>query len=246
MSQKPKVAMKSADADPRPVAEPADAIVESVNTAAGADAQLMAVTADAGSETATTVSTEVPLMPVAESVGTLPEGVAAASEAAVEPMAVTAEAVGEIATAAAETITMISPGLATAPAAIETTKSATQPGISNANNVETFVAFSQGNLEAFVKSGQIWSAGILDLTQQIAATAKSLFDDSVSTFRALNTVRSLNDAVGLQTRFTKTAIETAMAGTKRITDTSIKLTEQTLVPITDRVSLAVRTFKKAA
>ena len=187
-------------------------------------------------------------MPVAEPADTIAESVTAAAEAAVEVMAVTTEAVGKATTAAAETVTTISVESAPASAAIETTKPATKPGMEkkNTNNVATFVAFSQGNLEALVKSGQNWGAGIQDLTQQIAATATASFDESVSTFKAFSRVKSLSDAIDLQTRFTKTAIETAMAGTKQIADASIKWTEQTLVPLTDRVSLAVQTFNKAA
>src|SRR5271165_6083724 len=232
MSQKPRAAMKSADADPRPVAEPADAIAEGVSTVADANADVMAVPAEAGSETVTAAA----------------ETVTAAAEAAVEVMAVTAEAVGKATTAAAETVTTISVESAPASAAIETTKPATKPGMEkkNTNNVAAFVAFSQGNLEALVKSGQNWGAGIQDLTQQIAATARASFDESVSTFKAFSRVKSLSDAIDLQTRFTKTAIETAMAGTKQIADASIKWTKQTLSPLTDRVSLAVQTFNKAA
>ena len=255
MSQKPRAAMKPADADPRPVAEPADAIAEGVSTVADANADVMAVPAEAGSETVTAaaetvtaVSTDVTPMPVAEPADTIAESVTAAAEAAVEVMAVTAEAVGKATTAAAETVTTISVESAPASAAIETTKPATKPGMEkkNTNNVAAFVAFSQGNLEALVKSGQNWGAGIQDLTQQIAATATASFDESVSTFQAFSRVKSLSDAIDLQTRFTKTAIETAMAGTKQIADASIKWTKQTLSPLTDRVSLAVQTFNKAA
>src|SRR5208283_1819123 len=110
--------------------------------------------------------------PVAEPVDAIAESVTAAAEAAVEVMAVTAEAISNASTAAAETVTTISVGSAPAPAAIETTKPATKPGMEkkNTDNVAAFVAFSQGNLEALVKSGQNWGAGIQDLTQQIAAT----------------------------------------------------------------------------
>ena len=37
---------------------------------------------------------------------------------------------------------------------------------------EEFVAFSQGNLEALLKSGQIWAAGVQDLSKQMAATRR--------------------------------------------------------------------------
>ena len=111
---------------------------------------------------------------------------------------------------------------------------------------EDFVAFGQANLEAFVKSGQIWSAGVQELTKQFATSAKASFDESVSTFKAMSTCKSVKEAMDLQSSFAKAALEKAMAESNKLTDASIKLTEQTLAPITARVTVAVETFGKAA
>ena len=113
-------------------------------------------------------------------------------------------------------------------------------------NTEDFVAFGQANLEAFVKSGQIWSAGMQELTKQFAATAKASFDESVSTFKTIGTVKSVKEAMELQTGFAKTAMEKAMAESNKLTDASMKLTEQALAPIAARVTVAIETFGKAA
>ena len=113
-------------------------------------------------------------------------------------------------------------------------------------STEEIVAFNQANVEAFIKSGQIWAAGVQELTKQFATTAKASFDESVSSFKALTTVKSVKEAVELQTAFAKTAFEKAVAESNKLTDASIKLTEQTLAPITARVTVAVETFGKAA
>ena len=113
-------------------------------------------------------------------------------------------------------------------------------------STEDFVAFGQANLEAFMKSGQIWSAGVQELTKQFATTAKASFEESVSTFKAISTAKSVKEAMELQTTFAKAALEKAMAESNKLTDASIKLTEQTLAPITARVTVAVETFGKAA
>lgn len=113
-------------------------------------------------------------------------------------------------------------------------------------NTEDFVAFGQANLEAFVKSGQIWGAGMQELTKQFAATAKASFDESVSTFKTIGTVKSVKEAMELQTGFAKTAMEKAMAESNKLTDASMKLTEQALAPIAARVTVAIETFGKAA
>ena len=113
-------------------------------------------------------------------------------------------------------------------------------------STEDLVAFGQANMEAFMKSSQIWSAGVQELSKQIATSAKASFEESVSTFKAISTAKSVKEAMDLQSTFAKAALEKAMAESNKLTDASIKLTEQTLAPITARVTLAVETFGKAA
>jgi len=114
------------------------------------------------------------------------------------------------------------------------------------NGTENLIAFSKGNLEAFAKSGQIWASGVQELTTQFAAAAKVSFDESIATFKALGTVKSVKEAIDLQSGFARTAFEKVIADSNKIADASMKLTEQTLAPLTARVTAAVETFGKAA
>jgi hypothetical protein len=59
-------------------------------------------------------------------------------------------------------------------------------------------------------------------------------------------VKSLKDAIDLQTSFARATLEKTLAESGKLTDASMKLTEQTLAPITARVSLAVEKFAKSA
>ena len=126
----------------------------------------------------------------------------------------------------------------------ETILSTVTPGMKTMiNSTENLVALNKGNLEAFAKSGQIWAAGVQDLTKQAAATAKASFEEFVATFKVLSTVTSVKDAFELQSNLARTTFGKAVAETTRITDAS---TEQALAPITARVSVAVETLSKAA
>ena len=109
---------------------------------------------------------------------------------------------------------------------------------------EEFVTFSQGNLDAFVRSGEIWAAGMQDISKQVAATAQACFEE-VSTFRALTGVKSLKDAVDLQAS-RRSTLEKTVTESSRLTDASMKLAEQTIAPITARVTLAVELFARTA
>ena len=111
---------------------------------------------------------------------------------------------------------------------------------------EEFVAFSQGNVEAMMKASQIWATGVQDLSKHLAAVTKASLDESMSAFKALTSVKSLKDAFELQSSFARSALEKSLAESGKLTDASFKLTEQTLAPITARVSVAVEKFAKAA
>ena len=106
-------------------------------------------------------------------------------------------------------------------------------------HAEQILAFSQGNVEAMMKSSQIWASGLQDLSRQITATAQASFHDNVSMLRSLTAIRTLQDAVALQTTAARTAMEKAMAESTRLTETSMKLAEQANAPLTARVGAAM-------
>ena len=145
------------------------------------------------------------------------------------------------------TVTNIKSGVAKATAGFEAALAQVNEGVKKAvTTAEDIVAFNQGNLEAIVKAGEIWSVGVQDLTKQITASAKASFDESVATFKAITTAKSLKDALELQTAYARAALEKSLAESSKITDASIKLTEQALAPITARVTVAVEKISKAA
>jgi phasin family protein len=180
--------------------------------------------------------------------------------AASDLSAASAKALSETITATADTVAAVTAEVAQTAAEIKPTlptpltrgpvftsgPTITQGMKTMLKTTEDLVAFGQANLEAFVKSGQIWSAGVQELTKQMATSAKASFEDSVSTFKAISTAKSVKEAIDLQSTFAKAALEKAMAESNKLTDASIKLTEQTLAPITARVTVAVETFGKTA
>ena len=111
---------------------------------------------------------------------------------------------------------------------------------------EDFVAFSQGNIEALVKSSQIWTAGVQDLSKQFAANAQAQFDETMSAFTTMTTMKSLKDVFEFQSTLAKSALEKTMTDSGKLTDASIKLTELALAPIAARVTTATETFGKTA
>jgi phasin family protein len=145
------------------------------------------------------------------------------------------------------TVTNLKEGAAKATAGLEATQAKMKEGVEKAmKTAEELVAFNQGNIEAIVKSSQIWATGVQDLSKHIAAAAQASLDESISAFKALTGVKSLKDAFELQTSFARAALEKSLAESGKLTDASFKLTEQALAPITARVTIAVEKFAKAA
>ncbi|MBE7158595.1 MAG: phasin family protein [Rhodospirillales bacterium] len=152
----------------------------------------------------------------------------------------------ETSVAIGATVETLKEGVAKATAGYETTQMKMKEGVEKATKTaEEFVAFSQGNMEALIKAGQIWATGMQDLSKHMVSAAQSSMEDSMSTFKALTTVRSLKDAMDLQTSFARSQLEKSVAESSKLTDASFKLTEQTLAPLTARVSVAVEKFAKA-
>ena len=145
------------------------------------------------------------------------------------------------------TVESLKDGMSRATAGFADTQAKVKEGMEKAmKTAEELVTFSQGNLEAMVKCGQIWAAGVQDIGKQMAATAQASFDETMSTFKAMSSVKSLKDAFDLQASLARTTLEKTLAESGKLTDASMKLTEQAMAPITARFNLAMEKFAKAA
>jgi phasin family protein len=145
------------------------------------------------------------------------------------------------------TMSGLKDGMSQAAAGLTETQAKVKEGMEKAiKTAEELVAFSQGNVEALVKSGQVWAAGVQDISKQMAASAQATFDETLSNFKALTSVKSLKDAFDLQATLARSAMEKTLTESGKLTDASLKLTEQTLAPLTARMSLAVEKFAKSA
>ncbi len=146
-----------------------------------------------------------------------------------------------------QTAAALKDGVTKATAGFQTTQAQVKENVEKAmKTAEELLAFNQGNFEAVVKSGKIWTSGVQDITQQVVASAQASFDETLATVRALAAVKSFKEAVELQTSLARSAMEKAVSETGRITDASVKLAEQAMAPLTQRFSLAVETFARTA
>jgi phasin family protein len=146
-----------------------------------------------------------------------------------------------------KTLSTMKEGMEKAAKGFETSQVKMKENVEKAmKTAEEMVSFSQGNMEAFLKASQIFATGMQDISKHIAASSKHSVEESVAFTKSLMGVKSVKEAVDLQSGFAKASVEKAVAETSKITDASVKLAEQAIAPITARMTLAVEKFGKIA
>jgi phasin family protein len=141
------------------------------------------------------------------------------------------------------TMSSLKDGVAQATASMEQAQSAMRQGVEKAIKSATdMFSFAQGNFEAFTKSSQIWATGMQDLTQSLTASSKASVEETMQTMKAFGSVKSIKEAMDLQTSLLRATMEKAVSQTSKLTDSSMKLSEQAFAPISARLSLAAEKF----
>ena len=144
-----------------------------------------------------------------------------------------------------KTLVAMKEGMEKATKGLETSQVKLKEGVQKMmKTAEEMMSFSQGNMEAMMKATQIYATGVQDLSKRVAASSKHSLEESVAFTKSLMGVKSVKEAVDLQSGFAKSSIEKVVAETSEITDASVKLAEQAMAPLTARMSLAVETFGK--
>ncbi len=106
-------------------------------------------------------------------------------------------------------------------------------------------AHSKKNLEAMVASATAATKGAETLGAQAMSFSKTSFERNVEAAKALSSVRSLQEAVELQTAFAKSAMETYMAELNRATETVSATVKDSLRPLNERATAMMETFQAA-
>jgi phasin family protein len=111
---------------------------------------------------------------------------------------------------------------------------------------EQFLALGQGNLDAFVKSSQIWAAGVQGISRQATVTAQAGFDEALAAYRALAAAKTPKDVLDIQAKLVRTSMEQAIAETGKVSDASLRLAEQAIAPLTAQMNAASGKWTKVA
>ncbi len=106
------------------------------------------------------------------------------------------------------------------------------------------MAFAKGNVEALVKSSQIFVKGATELNNLWIGLARTSVEEGVSTAKAMMGCQFFEDAMSVQSGAAKTGYGRLFAEGRKISDLSLKVANETVEPVAERVRSAVETFAR--
>lgn len=106
--------------------------------------------------------------------------------------------------------------------------------------------FTKGNVEALVESGKILASGLQELGSTVVADSRSAFETITSDVKELAAVKSPTDFFQIQSTLLRRNFDTAVALGSKSTEAWLKLANEVVSPLSNRVSLAVEKVSKAA
>ncbi|MFC3173007.1 phasin family protein [Novosphingobium bradum] len=106
--------------------------------------------------------------------------------------------------------------------------------------------FAKGNVEAVVASGKILSAGLQDLGATLVAETRGAFEGLTADAKELAAAKSPTEFFQLQSAFVRKQFDGLVAQASKNTEAFLKLANETVAPLSSRVTIAVEKVSKAA
>jgi phasin family protein len=112
--------------------------------------------------------------------------------------------------------------------------------------VEELAEITRGNVEAMVASSKVAAKGVETMGQGAAAYSRKSFEDASAAFKSFSNVKSATDFFKLQGDFARSAFDSAVAESARVSETVLKLAGDVAEPLTSRYTVAAERVKTIA
>ena len=106
--------------------------------------------------------------------------------------------------------------------------------------------FAKGNVEAFVESGKILSAGVQDIGKTYVEEAKSAYETLTADLKEMAAVKSPTELFQLQGKLMRRNFDTLVAFGSKNSEAVVKLANESIAPISSRLSIAADKLSKVA
>ena len=110
---------------------------------------------------------------------------------------------------------------------------------------EDVVSYSKDNFDALLNANTVFTKGLQALNQEITSIFQSNLEVNTAAGKKLLTCNTVQDVVALQNDLIKSSYASAIDQSKKITDMSVKVTDDTTAPLSKRVNVTVETFSKS-
>lgn len=104
--------------------------------------------------------------------------------------------------------------------------------------------FGKENVDALVQASTIFAKGAEQISKQMMALTQNSMQSSVVTAKALLGCKTLRDVIDLQTDYARSSFDSLMAEGAKLSELSMKVTNEAIAPIQARVTVAVEKLAK--
>jgi len=105
---------------------------------------------------------------------------------------------------------------------------------------------TRGNVEAIVASSKVAARGIETLSQEVAEYGRRSFEEASAAVKNIAEVRSATDFFRLQSDYARTAFDSMISESSKMSEAMMKLAGEVAEPITSRYSVAAERVKNIA
>lgn len=109
---------------------------------------------------------------------------------------------------------------------------------------EDVVSYGKDNFDAVLKASTVFTKGIQAMNTEVFAMMQTSFEENASVTKKVFACKSVQDVVALQNDLVQDNCTKALDQSSKITEMSVKLTEEATVPLTKRVNVTVEKFAK--
>ena len=106
--------------------------------------------------------------------------------------------------------------------------------------------FAKGNVEALVESGKIFSEGAQEIGKTYVEEAKSAFETAKADLKEIAAIKSPTELFQLQGKLARRNFDAFVAFSSKSSEAFVKLANESVAPLSSRMSLAADKISKAA
>jgi phasin family protein len=116
----------------------------------------------------------------------------------------------------------------------------------SARVVEELTDLTRGNVEALIASSKVAARAAETLSQEAADYSRRSFEEASATLKSFAEVKSPTDLFRLQSEYARSAFDSAVAESSKISEAMLKIAGEVAQPITSRYSVAAERVKNLA